>query len=118
MPYKRLIALLLALAAITGLVACGGGNETTSTSEGGSATTTAEAVPTTIVVHDEEPVNGVEKLEYNAGEQVEFKVESDLGHGGPRSRLRNREGRPGRWVGHGLVPGRTRRHLRGRGRAG
>ncbi len=77
MPYKRLIALLLALAAITGLVACGGGNETTSTSEGGSATTTAEAVPTTIVVHDEEPVNGVEKLEYSAGEQVEFKVKSN-----------------------------------------
>jgi hypothetical protein len=79
MPYKRLIALLLALAAITGLVACGGGNNTTSTStsEGGSETTTAEAEPPTIVVHDEEPVAGVEKLEYSAGEQVEFKVKSN-----------------------------------------
>ena len=78
MPYKRLIALLLALAVITGLVACGGGSDTTSTSEeGGSATTTAEAEPPTIVVHDEEPVNGVEKLEYSAGEQVEFKVKSN-----------------------------------------
>jgi hypothetical protein len=77
MPYKRLIALLLALAAITGLVACGGGNDTTSTSGAGSATTTAEAEPPTIVVRDEEPVNGVEKLEYSAGEQVEFKVKSN-----------------------------------------
>ena len=77
MPYKRLIALLLALAAITGLVACGGGNDTTSTAEGGSATTAAEVEPTTIVVQGEEPVNGVEKLEYSAGEQVEFKVKSD-----------------------------------------
>ena len=78
MPYKRLIALLLALAAITGLVPCGGGNDTTSTSEeGGSATTTAEAEPPTIVVQDEEPVTGVEKLEYSAGEQVEFKVKSN-----------------------------------------
>ena len=77
MPYKRLIALLLALAAITGLVACGGGNDSTSTSEGGSAATTAEAEPPTIVVHDEEPVNGVETLEYSAGEQVEFKVKSN-----------------------------------------
>ena len=77
MPYKRLIALLLALAAITGLVACGGGNDSTSTSGGESATTTAEAEPPTIVVHDEEPVNGVETLEYSAGEQVEFKVKSN-----------------------------------------
>ena len=77
MPYKRLIALLFALAAITGLVACGGGNDSTSTSEGGSSATTADAEPPTIVVHDEEPVNGVEKLEYSAGEQVEFKVESN-----------------------------------------
>ena len=78
MPYKRLIALLLTLAAITGLVACGGGNDTTSNSEeGGSATPTAEAEPPTIVVDDEEPVNGVETLEYSAGEQVEFKVKSN-----------------------------------------
>ena len=119
MPYKRLIALLLALAAITGLVACGGGNDTTSNSEeGGSATTTAEAEPPTIVVHDEEPVNGVETLEYSAGEQVEFKVKSNTAtevhvHGYEIEKKAS-----GGWDGHRLVPGRTRRDLRGGGTPG
>ena len=78
MPYKRLIALLLALAAITGLVACGGGNDTTSTSEGGSSATPPRkpnrrrSSSTT-----KNRSNGVEKLEYSAGEQVEFKVKSN-----------------------------------------
>jgi hypothetical protein len=80
MSYKRLTALLLALAAITGLVACGGGNDTTSASSasgGGSATTTGETAPPTITIKNGEPVNGVETLEYSAGEQAEFKVSSD-----------------------------------------
>jgi ABC-type glycerol-3-phosphate transport system substrate-binding protein len=78
MSYKMLMALLLALAAITGLVACGGGDDTTDTTgNSGSATTTAETAPPTITIKNGEPVNGVETLEYSAGEQAEFKVSSD-----------------------------------------
>jgi ABC-type glycerol-3-phosphate transport system substrate-binding protein len=71
MPYRRSIATLLALGAVAGLAACGGSGSSTSTSArtGGP--------PPTIVVRNEEPVNGVETLEYSAGEQVEFKVKSN-----------------------------------------
>ena len=71
MPYKRLTVLLLALAALAGLTACGSGGGTTS----GSAA--ASGPPPTLVVRNEEPVNGVETLEYSAGEQVGFKVKSN-----------------------------------------
>lgn len=73
MPYKRLMALLLALGAVAGLAACGGGSDTT----GSSGSPAASGPPPTIVVRNEEPVNGVETLEYSAGEQVEFKVKSN-----------------------------------------
>ena len=73
MPYKRLMALLLALGAVAGLAACGGGSDTT----GSSGSPAASGPPPTIVVRNEEPVNGVETLEYSAGEQVEFEVKSN-----------------------------------------
>ncbi len=76
MAYKRSFALLLALAAAVGLVACGGSGGG-STTAGGSGTSQAAGTPPTIVVRDEEPVNGVETLEYSSGEEVEFKVESN-----------------------------------------
>jgi hypothetical protein len=87
MTYKRLCVLLLALAAITGLVACGGDDDSTSTTaettssspSGGESesTTTPENAPPKITIIGGEPVNGVEKLEYSAGEQIEFEVKSD-----------------------------------------
>jgi len=76
---RRLIALLLTLAAVAGLAACGGSDDTT-TAGGAEATessTGAESAPPTIVVHGGEAVNGVETLEFSAGEQVVFKVSSD-----------------------------------------
>jgi hypothetical protein len=75
MTKKRSIALLFALAVTTGLVACGGDGDGTTSS--GSEASKGKSEPLTIVVRNEEPVNGVERLEYSAGEQVEFKVKSD-----------------------------------------
>ena len=75
MPYKRLMALLLALVVVAGLTACGSSAD--STTAGESGTSKAEGEPPTIVVRNEEAVNGVETLEYSAGEQVEFKVKSN-----------------------------------------
>jgi hypothetical protein len=73
-PMKPLAAIAAAAAALA-LTACGGG-------AGGSANTTAAgragtaAVPT-IVVRNAEPVGGVQRLEYTAGEEIRFKVKSD-----------------------------------------
>jgi plastocyanin len=78
MPYRRTSALLLVVPVAIGLAACGGSSDESTTAQsttGGSATSKAE-LPT-IVVRDEEPVNGVETLEFSAGEQVEFRVESN-----------------------------------------
>ena len=90
---KRGIALLLMLVAVAGLVACGGDDD------GTTAATTATEVPSggngsgengkqptgneqpaieTIVVRNGEPVGGVSELEYDAGEQVRFRVRSDV----------------------------------------
>lgn len=86
-----IVALAIALAA-TGLVACGDDDETTS-----ATTTTTEATAPvngaqkggkqqagggqpsieTIVVRGGEPVDGIAELEYDAGEQVRFRVSSD-----------------------------------------
>lgn len=69
--FKNLAALLLALAALAGLAACGGG-------ESDHTVTDAQTGGTTIVVKNGEPVGGVQELEYNAGDQIRFKVESDV----------------------------------------
>jgi hypothetical protein len=69
---SKAVAMLLALAATVGLVACGGGNGN-STSEGSGG-----GKPATIVIKNGEPVGGVKDLEYSAGEQVRFTVDSDV----------------------------------------
>lgn len=81
--------LLLTLILIVCLVACGDDGETTAFStetdtarfnNDKSHKTTDESYKTaieTIVVRDGEPVGGVAELEYDAGEQVRFRVSSD-----------------------------------------
>ena len=88
---RKLTVLLFALAAIGGLAACGSSDSGTNTGTGtgrrrafgGQATTEGagrreQAGATTIVVKNGEPVGGVQDLEYSAGEQVRFKVDSDV----------------------------------------
>ncbi|MGC1851585.1 MAG: hypothetical protein WA687_04010 [Solirubrobacterales bacterium] len=82
MLLKRIaVTALLVLAAPIALAACGG-------DEGGSNTTTAVEEKTapkappkpaieTIVIRNGEPVGGVQELEYDAGEQIRFRVRSD-----------------------------------------
>ncbi len=83
---KRIASLLLAIAAIAGLVACGGSDDSSSSnssshasSSGAGGTTGGSAEPAaTIVVENGEPVGGVQELEYQAGEEVRFTVRSDV----------------------------------------
>ena len=76
---------LLALILMTGLAACGSSSESGETS-GGTASRPADApesasmggqVPTVVIRHGE-PVGGVKELEYSAGDQIRFEVESDV----------------------------------------
>jgi hypothetical protein len=76
MLYRRTSVLLAALAIALGLAACGGSDSTTSSGESVTSSK-AGSQPPTIVVNNEEPVNGVTTLEYSAGEQVVFKVKSN-----------------------------------------
>ena len=73
MTFRKTSVLLLALAAAVGLGACGGSSNESTT----AASAASKGELPTLVVHNEEPVNGVETLEYSAGEQVEFKIESN-----------------------------------------
>ncbi|HEX7294081.1 MAG TPA: hypothetical protein VF259_06025 [Solirubrobacterales bacterium] len=89
---KRGFALLFALVALAGLAACGSDDDET-TSDTTTAETTAPANGSpqngkqpagdnqssieTIVVRNGEPVDGIAELEYDAGEQVRFRVSSD-----------------------------------------
>lgn len=82
---KRVFAVLLAVFAIAGLAACGSDDSSDTSSaanasgDGGghSITEVKNAVPT-ITVKNGEPVGGVQELEYSAGDQVRFKVDSDV----------------------------------------
>ena len=81
---KRLVALLLTAVLAVALTACGGGSggDTGAGSTGGTekqtgSTEKASGEPT-IVVRDGEPVGGVQKLEYSAGDEVRFRVRSDV----------------------------------------
>lgn len=82
---KKILPLLLALVAIGGLAACGSdddGTTTAATTTSGSekATTQEESKkPTipTIVVRNGDPVGGVQELEYSAGDQIRFRVNSN-----------------------------------------
>jgi hypothetical protein len=77
---RKTVSVLLALALALGLNACGSGDDNGTT--GGTATVqeqgeAAGAVPT-IVIRNGEPVDGIEKLEYSAGDQIQFRVQSDV----------------------------------------
>lgn len=87
----RAVAILLALAAIAGLVACGSDDDggTTGATQGATteertasdeaeATTQGDQAVETIVVRDGEPVGGVAELTFSAGEEVRFRVRSDV----------------------------------------
>lgn len=87
--FKLTLALALALTALI-LGACGDSDESGGTTDAGNTTapkadTTApageqkpESSLPTIVVRNGEPVDGVLELEYDAGDQVRFRVESDV----------------------------------------
>jgi hypothetical protein len=73
---KKVVPLLLASAVIAGLSACGSGDDN-STSAEAAASGGGSSIPT-IVVRNGEPLNGVQELEYSAGDQVRFRVRSDV----------------------------------------
>ncbi|HEX5609221.1 MAG TPA: hypothetical protein VFX45_03915 [Solirubrobacterales bacterium] len=99
MKHSKTLFLLLATAlAAVALAACGGGDDDTTAAQGTDTTATApaggqtesadngadetteskpEASVPTIVVKNGEPVGGIQELEFDAGEQVRFKVSSD-----------------------------------------
>jgi len=78
---KRVFAVLLAVFAIAGLAACGSDDSSDASSAGNggenSITEVENAVPT-ITIKSGEPVGGVQEFEYSAGDQVRFKVDSDV----------------------------------------
>ena len=82
---ERAVPLLLALIAAAGLAACGSSGTGNEESTGGGATGSSAAstgsvsapAAQTIVVRNAEPVGGVQRLEYSAGEQIRFTVRSD-----------------------------------------
>jgi hypothetical protein len=70
----KLFGVVLVLLAALALSACG-------TSSGSGSTSNQNAQPgsvPTIVIKNGEPVGGIKQLEYSAGEQIRFKVESDI----------------------------------------
>jgi len=69
----RTAAVLLALVASLALVACGG-----SDNEASETTVPAGEAGTTIVIRNGEPVGGIQDLTYNAGDQIQFTVRSDV----------------------------------------
>lgn len=79
---RKAASALLAVVAIAGLAACGGGGggaDTTSTAPtAGGGNVKSEASAAQIVVRNGEPVGGVRRLEYSAGDQVRFAVDSDV----------------------------------------
>jgi len=81
---SRVAAVLSALIAGALLVACGGGSSDGGSDNGGgdaksehSITENRGATPK-IVIKNGEPVGGVQELEYSAGDQIRFEVDSDV----------------------------------------
>lgn len=86
---NRIALALAALIAMLALAACGSSDDGTTdtgnaaapppanTGKSKGAGSEESSVPT-FVVRNGEPVGGVEELEYSAGDQIRFKVESDV----------------------------------------
>jgi heme/copper-type cytochrome/quinol oxidase subunit 2 len=84
----RAVPILVAVVlAVVGLAACGSDNEeatpagseaTTESGSEGQAREGGQAGVETIVVRGGEPVGGVPELTYNAGDQIRFRVRSDI----------------------------------------
>lgn len=75
---KKVLPLLLASIAVVGLSACGDSNSsTTGSAAAEGARSDEDAKAGTIVVKNGEPVGGVQRLEYSAGDRVRFTVDSD-----------------------------------------
>ncbi len=84
---KTAFAFLAALVIAVGLAACGSSSDETNEATTGGATTRPADGPEsasmggkvpTIVVRNGEPVGGIKELEYNAGDEIHFKVKSDV----------------------------------------
>lgn len=69
----KLFPVVLVLLAALALSACGSSGNGSTTNQNAQA----GSVPT-IVIRNGEPVGGIKQLEYSAGEQIQFKVESDI----------------------------------------
>jgi hypothetical protein len=75
---KNLAAVLLTLVAAAGLVACGGSDGGGGSTGSGHGIAENQSSTPAIVVKNGEPVGGVWELEYSAGDQIRFEVESDV----------------------------------------
>ncbi len=86
---RAAIGAVLAIVAVVLAAGCGGGGGSTtagptetaggaSSAAGGESAGGESGAEPTIVVKNGEPVGGVKTLEYSAGEQVRFKVRSDV----------------------------------------
>jgi hypothetical protein len=79
----KAVATMLVLVASVAMVACGSSSDSNSTTSG-TAGTEATAKKegggggVTIVVKGGAPVGGVQRLEYSAGDQISFSVDSDV----------------------------------------
>jgi hypothetical protein len=83
---RAAFACLAALVIAAGLAACGSSTEVNEATNGNGVTRPGDGpesasmggkVPT-IVIRNGEPVGGIKKLEYSAGEQIRFEVTSDV----------------------------------------
>jgi hypothetical protein len=86
MKHSKTCAALAAIVATLGLAACGSSSEDTATRASTESTTKPGDKPEsasmggkvpTIVVRDGEPVGGIAQLEYDAGDEIRFEVQSD-----------------------------------------
>ena len=73
-------AALIAAAVVLFLVLNGGGNGDDSTTSAATQGKGGKAAPVpTIVVKNGKPVGGIRELDYNKGDQIRFRVDSDVG---------------------------------------
>ena len=83
--HKTAFALMATLAIAAGLTACGSASTETNETTGGvtrpadgpESASMGGKVPT-IVIRNGEPVGGIKRLEYSAGDEIRFEVTSDV----------------------------------------